>query len=781
MARFSIYNFRRKAPVVVRWSLRIALAVAALSAMALLVLLAWSTGSASRFAQQYDLLLLLTLILAVALITWVLILSFRLFRQIRRRQFGARMTARFALYFTFLGVLPGVLIYVLSVQFMSRSIESWFNVRVDSALEAGLNLGREALDAQLTDLRQRGLSLAKNLERESKDLSFMLGPLRERAGVPEALVFTGSGRLVAFSTTSSRLDALLPEMPPQQVMNHLRVGGEYQAVEVEEQADKDGDALLLRVVLPLASQEFGFAQLSKSTDKRWLQVTQAVPEQLARQAGQVQQGYSDYQELALSRAGLQRLYSVTLTLALIVTVFAAVVAAIGLSRRLVRPLLTLASGTQAVGVGDYRPLPETYQDDEIGQLTRSFNVMTRQLEEARQQVEKNRAQLERTNVYLEAILRHLSTGVLVFDEEFKLSLYNQGAEQILQVKLQAYRGKSLALDEAAFDFGERIRLAFEDHRVMGSERRYWQQQFELPISTPSKLLGEESSLTLLARGSELIVEGHSSGYLVVFDDISDIISASRLVAWGEVARRLAHEIKNPLTPIQLSAERLALRLSDRLNQKDAAMLQRATKTIVNQVASLKKMVEDFREYARTPTAQMQPVDVNKLISEVLDLYGWDPQAQIADNTLQKVNMQVSLQSKLPFVIGDPDQLRQVFHNLLSNAIEALNDVTQPCIVIRTAWRAAQGGHTEGVRLVISDNGPGFDEQLLSRVFEPYVTTKATGTGLGLAIVRKIVEEHGGRIDISNRREAGARISILFTRLEHSSQHAGELAKGDTTA
>ncbi|HLR81648.1 MAG TPA: ATP-binding protein [Paenalcaligenes sp.] len=782
MARFSVFNFRRKAPRLIRWVLRIALTVAAFSAVALLVLLAWSTGNASRFAEQYDVLLIVTAVLAVALLTWVLILSFRLWRQTRRRQFGARMTARFALYFTFLGILPGILIYVLSVQFMSRSIESWFNVRVDSALEAGINLGREALDAQLADLRQRGRGLARRLEHESGELSWRLGNLREQADVPEALVFTSGGRLVAFSSASSRLDALLPEMPSQQVLNHLRVSNEYQAIEVDEGSDNREGQLRLRVVLPLPAREHSLGQLGKTTDKRWLQVTEVVPEALARQASLVQEGYSDYQELALSRDGLQRLFSITLTLALIVTLFAAVVAAIGLSRRLVRPLLTLASGTQAVGVGDYRPLPETQRDDEIGQLTRSFNVMTRQLDEARQQVEENRAQLERTNVYLEAVLRNLSAGVLVFDEHFKLSLYNQGAEQILQTDLGQYQGQELAAEDGVFAFAAQVQGAFDNHLAMGSERRHWQQQFELPISAPSQLLGEEHSVTLLARGTELLIEGVPSGYLVVFDDISDIISANRLVAWGEVARRLAHEIKNPLTPIQLSAERLALRLADHLDEKHAAMLQRSTQTIVNQVASLKKMVEDFREYARKPATEMQLLDINELINEVLSLYGWDPDEQKVVNALQKVNLQVSLQSDLPPVAGDPTQLRQVLHNIFSNAVEALSDTQQPCIVVRTAWRPAQGGsRTEGVRLVISDNGPGFDEQLLARVFEPYITTKDTGTGLGLAIVRKIVEEHGGRIDISNRKEGGARISILFTRFELSKTNTEELDKGETTA
>jgi nitrogen fixation/metabolism regulation signal transduction histidine kinase len=756
--------------------LRLALAVAAVSALALLGLLVWSTGNASRYAQQYDTLLVLNGVFAVALIFWVLVLTARLLRQIRRRQFGARLTSRLALSFALIGVLPGALIYVLSVQFMSRSIESWFNVRVDTALEAGLNLGRAALDSQISDLTARARDIAAKLASSSdSDMALSITTLREASGVGEAMVFTGSGRLVAFS--SAAYGQLLPDMPPASVMNQLRVSHGYAAAETYDRksgnlgAEGDSAGLRLRIVIPINSMErFSYA-LGVAPDTRWLQVIQPVPDRIAHNANQVQQGFRDYQELALSRLGLRKLYGITLTLALILAVFAAVVAALALSRRLVRPLLSLAAGTQAVGVGDYRPLPEPPEKDEVGQLTRSFNAMTRQLDEARHMVESNRQQLERSKVYLESVLSNLSSGVLVFDEAFRVTMFNHGAQAILHVDLRSVKGRPLETVEGAFELSQQIRQAFAAHAAVGSERQYWQQQFELELEEASDNEQKKHVVTLLARGTHLSVDGRNNGYLVVFDDISEVISANRTVAWGEVARRLAHEIKNPLTPIQLSAERLAMKLADRLNEADAAMLMRSTNTIVNQVASLKQMVDDFREYARTPPAQMQAIDINELIAEVLTLYGWDPAAGAAVREERRgPAIEADFDAQVPLIEGDPMQLRQVMHNLLANARDAASQ-EQPLSAarIQVQTRYTRSGGEEGeqhqaVRLTVSDNGPGFASQVLPRVFEPYVTTKSTGTGLGLAIVKKIVEEHGGRIDISNRREGGARISILLTRL-----------------
>ena len=776
MERFHLFSLRRRAPALVRWTARLALIVAAVSALSLLALLAWATGNASRFAQQYDVLLVLNGILAAALLSWVVVMGGRLLRQVKRRQFGARLTSRFALYFTLIGVLPGVIIYVLSVQFMSRSIESWFNVRVDTALEAGLNLGRAALDTQLADLDTRARNMAARLAGSSDtDMPLVISGMRESIGVSEAMVFTGNGRLVAFS--SANFGQLLPDLPPPNVLNQLRVSRSYSAAEaLDPFPDDDTDTtsasasgtLQLRVVVPINGMNHYAPVLGVSPDTRWLQVIEPVPDLIARNANQVQEGFRDYQELALSRLGLRKLYGITLTMALLLSVFAAVLAALAISRRLVRPLLALASGTQAVGVGDYRPLPEPRRKDEVGQLTRSFNAMTRQLDEARRQVERNRAQLERSNVYLESILSNLSSGVLVFDEMFRVAMFNHGAQSILRTDLRSVKGRPLETVEGAFALSQHIRQAFSAHTAVGSERAYWQQQFELDVSVQGE--GTRRHLvTILARGTELMIDGRGNGYLVVFDDISEVISANRTVAWGEVARRLAHEIKNPLTPIQLSAERLAMKLADRLNEDDAAMLQRSTSTIVNQVASLKKMVDDFREYARTPPAQMQPVDINALIAEVLTLYGWDP-LDTGGRGRRDVAMHVEFAPELPLVEGDQTQLRQVIHNLLTNAHDAAISERPPeqaAIVVQTKLVHSASGDEPGrtaVRITVADNGPGFAPDVADRVFEPYITTKVTGTGLGLAIVKKIVDEHGGSIDIANRREGGARVSLLLTRL-----------------
>jgi nitrogen fixation/metabolism regulation signal transduction histidine kinase len=460
-------------------------------------------------------------------------------------------------------------------------------------------------------------------------------------------------------------------------------------------------------------------------------------------------------------------------LALLLTVFAAIAVALYLSKKLVKPLLTLASGTQAVSIGDFRPLPEPPSNDEVGQLTRSFNDMTRQLEEARRMVESNRAQLERSNVYLESVLSNLSAGVLVFDQQFRLTTFNQGAQAILSVDLRAAPGRPLETIDGMIDFAGMIRQAFSQHAAVGSERTHWQEQFELKLpdlSDDTKFY----TLTLLARGTQLLVDSRDNGYMVVFDDITEVMSANRSVAWGEVARRLAHEIKNPLTPIQLSAERLAMKLAHKLEPQDAALLERATNTIVNQVSSLKHMVDDFKEYARKPALLMVAVDFNALVDEVLGLYGWDPIDGMVGDERYAWHLEVSLDPALPPVLGDPTQLRQVVHNLLANARDALVDKPEGG-VIEVATKLIQAGSRENtdhpdqpaLRFTVSDNGPGFGSQVLQRAFEPYVTTKAQGTGLGLAIVRKIIDEHQGRIDVSNRREGGAKVSILLTQLAQS--------------
>jgi nitrogen fixation/metabolism regulation signal transduction histidine kinase len=792
--------------------MRILLGIAAVSALALLFLLAWSTGNSSRLEQQYNVLLGLNGVVALILFLWVAALALRLKGQLRKRQFGARLTARFALAFALVGVVPGVLIYMLSVQFLSRSIESWFNVRVDTALESGLNLGRAALDSQLQDLNARARTMSLELgDTADASMSIALTRLREQVGAQDAMVFTASGRIIAWST--SVYGTLVPDSPPPQILRQLRISRGYSAAEANsapstltlesEQGPmgttrdaQNSDALRLRVIIQIAPQSSLDLPTVSPAESRYLQLLQPVPEQIALNAEEVQAGYRDYQELSLSRTGLRKLYGITLTLALLLAVFSAIGAAFALSSRLVRPLLRLAEGTQAVGVGDFRPIPEPPSKDEVGQLTRSFNAMTRQLDDARHMVETNRRQLERTNVYLESILSNLSSGVLVFDEGFRVATVNHGAQRILRVDLRAVTGRPLETVDGLTTFANVIRTAFAEHAAADTGRTHWQQQFEIVRApageTPSGGAGEgnmssarpdDNTITLLARGSHLPVNGGSGGYVVVFDDITEVISANRAVAWGEVARRLAHEIKNPLTPIQLSAERIAMKLADKLETTDAQMLRRSTTTIINQVSSMQRMVDDFREYARTPPAQMQQLDLNELVAEVLTLYGWDSTDGMLRDGARPTLMSVDLAPGLPKIEGDATQLRQVIHNLIANAKDAIEDRAKDMAKAEEAGQPKQvleervgvstrlihkrlpdGREHATVRLMVTDTGAGFAPRILQRAFEPYVTTKARGTGLGLAIVKKIVEEHGGRIDLANRPEGGAMVSILLTKL-----------------
>ena len=754
--------------------------------LGLFVLLAWSTASASRLAHFHELLVVLNIVLTVGLFVWVVGLTVKLVQNLRKNSFGSRLTARFALAFALIGVFPGALIYTVSIQFMTRSIESWFNVRVDTALDAGLTLGRTAIDAQLAELDNRAKLLAPTLARASEiELPALLSRIRESSGANEAMVMTSSGRPIAFVT--AQFGQMLPANPPLSVVNQLRLSRGYTGLETIDQGGIIGkpSQLVLRVIVPIDVNDSLTAGPLGGTELRWLQLIKPIPETLSRNAQEVQDGYRDYQELALSRQGLRQLFGVTLTLALLLTVFAAMAVALFLSKRLVQPLLNLAAATEAVSAGDFRALPEPPQKDEVGVLTRSFNNMTRQLEEARRLVETNRTQLERSKLYIEGILSNLSAGVLVFDEQFRVTTVNQGAQSILGADLRQVIGRPLETVDRLVAFTTRIKQAFSQHEAVGSGRLHWQEQFEVSFGVAgenalyqghnaltSVSFGNSElpqAITLLARGTHLKTDGRGDGYVLVFDDITELISVNRSVAWAEVARRMAHEIKNPLTPIQLSAERLAMKLAGKLSVDDAKLLDRATTTIVNQVTSLKHMVDDFREYARKPAQSYVEVDLNQIVDDVLALYGWEPSSSAKPKPIDthEIKFEVSLAHDLPKVLGDPTQLRQVIHNLLGNAREAMIDQTSSkCIKLTTeVIRTKVGASAEqrAIRLTVADSGPGFSSQILQRAFEPYTTTKAQGTGLGLAIVRKIIEEHAGHIDISNQNNGGARVTVLLTQ------------------
>ena len=766
-------------------ALRYVLLASALTVGVLLFLLAAASDNTSMFETYYSWILGANILVGTGLFLVVCLLLSRLYGRYRRGRFGSRLMTRLVLMFGLMGILPGIVIYTVSVQFVSRSIESWFNVKVESALESGLTLGRTALESSLKDLRQKTRNAAAGLsEMSDTSLNLQLARVMEENQLQDGMVVTGNGNVIA--STGSKLTELVPDAPTPAMLARARSMDGYGAIEGGEEAgssdkraganaatkgDKstgvDGGGLRFRIIVALRGDG---SLLSLRSHQRYLQVLQPVPEQLAKDAEALRAAYSEYQQRSLARSGLRNFYLVTLTLVLLLAVFAAMVSAFLLATDLAQPLLLLAEGTKAVAEGNLSPRPISATSDELGTLTKSFNTMTMQLADAREAVERNRRALEDAKAYLESVLANMSAGVMVFDDHLRLVTFNASAGRILHQDLKPMLGQPFASLSGLAEFSAPVIEAFSSQNAQaagdtvdstnGEPRLHWQQQIE--IQRQGLRQASDGEITLLVRGSQLPV-GSGTGHVVVFDDISDVISGQRSVAWAEVARRLAHEIKNPLTPIQLSAERLQMKLHDKLEGSDVALLERGTNTIVNQVLAMQQMVDNFRDYAKTPPPVLQPLDLNALISEILELYAG---GEFADA------IRPQLDPALPRILGDATQMRQVVHNLLQNAQDATAEIDKslrkPDIVIRTEaihFPDADGSHRTAVRLTLLDNGPGFDARLIARAFEPYVTSKPRGTGLGLPVVKKIIEEHGGRIELHNRKEgSGARVLILLMKL-----------------
>jgi nitrogen fixation/metabolism regulation signal transduction histidine kinase len=770
----------------------------------LLFLLASASGNTAFFERNYPVLLAVNGVIAGLLFILVLLLVRRLVKRLRQKRFGSRMMMRFSIAFALMGVLPGVLIYVVSTQFLGRSIESWFDVRVDRALDSGLTLGRAVLDNIKDDVTRKARAWALELSDvpESAQVS-ELNRLREQGGIQEALLVTGSGQLIGAS--AGDVSELVPEIPSAAQLRQARTQRLYAVIEGEAGAADARQGLRARVIVPVplpspaasaprtglrslepgagaglgelrdfgAPRARGLGAVLPSREARYLQLVQAVPATLAANAEALQSGYREYQELALARSGLRTIYGLTLTLTLLLSVFAAIASSVLLASSMTAPLLQLAEGTKAVAEGNFRPVREFPGNDELNLLTQSFNAMTRQLTEARDQVEHKQRELENAKTYLERVLANLSAGVVVLNKDFRLVTANHGATRILGHTLLQRTGQPL--EEVDPTLAVAFEAAFADHALSASPKDSWQQQIEVKrTASAGGEVGGSEPLMLLARGSRLPLDD-GLGYVVVFDDVTQVISAQRAVAWGEVARRLAHEIKNPLTPIQLAAERLQMKLSDKLLAQDSEVLRRGASTIVNQVAAMKRMVDDFRDYARVPPARLSPLDLNALIAEVGILYG-------AEGGAGALHLQLA--PELPTIDGDATQLRQVIHNLIANAQDALAGRADPRIVVRTELVEIDEGSTRAraVRMSVEDNGPGFAANILKRAFEPYITTKPSGTGLGLAMVKKIVDEHGARIEVANRtagggvgHAGGAAVTIVFRRLAADSEAASRHA------
>ena len=687
--------------------------------VALLFLLSTASSNTPMFASSLPQLLLggVCAVLVLLVFTGYQLLILR--RRLKQRVFGSKLTMRLVLLFSLVAVLPGALVYAVSVQFLARSIDGWFDVRVEKALEGGLSLGRNVLDSMLRDLRGKAVTMAVSLsDRAPRDRINALNALREQAAVQEAAVISGSGQVLAFSGDDTT--GLVPEMPSPAAMRDIRMQKSYSAIIARPEG-----GLLLRVVVPLNTPEGEVLALA---------LVQRVTDQVASNAEAVRSASAEYQELSLSRLGLKRLFGLTLTLALLLALLSALLLAIFFSQRLSAPLGILAEGTRAVAQGDFSQRTAVRSYDELGLLTQSFNAMMRDLAVSQGQTERYQAQLEEAKTALESILGNLSAGVISLDADRRLRSANPSASRILGVNLERLVGHGVeewrAADERLAAVAEPLSAALPTLL-----ERDWQGQIAYPAA--------QGELTLLTRASQIAQTGPGV-YVVVFDDVTRLLRAQRQAAWGEVARRLAHEIKNPLTPIQLSAERLQHRLHGKLDAMDGDMLSRLTQTIVNQVSALNSMVDAFSQYARSPEAELSPVDLGILTREVLGLYesmGWA--------------MALSVEPRLPQVLGDATKLRQVLHNLLRNAEDAVGASSLPRISVRL------GRFEGGVALSVTDNGNGFPPELMGSAFEPYVTTKPKGTGLGLAIVHKIVEEHHGTILLENIEPHGAKVTVVL--------------------
>lgn len=698
-----------------------------LPALAVLALLAASlklaedaAGGATRYVDAYAWVLgaaALALVLLIALIGQRL---WRLRRDLGRGAPGARLSRRLLIVLVLLAVPPVVVVYGFAVRFLNATVDSWFDVNLERALDDSLEVGRIVIDEHLRRAENGTQELASELVSVfDRDMQATLDREIEVLAATQFTVFDADRRVLAMASSDPRY--LDPEYPDATALIRLSSDGRYAA------AEPVGDSLLLRVVVPVGEG-------ATATGRRLLQGLYPLPERLQPLTRRIEDATFDFQRLKYLRGSLKLTFAMILTFVLLLSVLFALLAAFGVARRLLAPVGRLVRATRAVGAGRYdTPLPVA-SNDELGYLVNSFNQMTRELELAGTRAQRSAQEIETQRAWLGAVLERLSAGVLGFDRSGALRIANRAGEAILGVPLSNWLGRSLA--DIRRERPELAAIVDPLARHMREGLREWREEIVVEAA--------EGRRVLMLRGAALSAEG---GFVAVFDDLTVLNSAQRDAAWGEVARRLAHEVKNPLTPIQLAAERLRRRFIGRLAADDSELLDRATHTIVSQVEALKTMVNAFGDYARPPQLNARPIALHALLGEVLDLYANDQRLaltrQLADGELM--------------VKADPVRLRQALHNLLKNALEAIGEEHKPQIQVSTRIERDVDG--AWVELSVADNGPGLPEGFGERWFEPYTTSKARGTGLGLAVVKKIAEEHGGSVRAENRPGGGAEFRL----------------------
>ena len=703
--------------------MRYLIAIATLVGASLLFLLSKASSSSEFISgSSYTVVLILSGIFILSLIAIIANQIKKLFGNIKKDVMGSRLSMRLVISFTLMAVIPGLIVYLVSVNFLTRSIESWFNVKVESALDGGLKLGQKALDIMLTDLELKAGRMALTLSSMPTTSQYAaLSDLREKTGVQDATIISDQGKIIAVSSNDA--ESFLPALP---TLIQLKQAENNIYGKIEPIKNK---GLYLRVLAPINGAAI-------SNERLILQILQPVPDSLTTLAESVQDVFQDYQKLSYSRDSLKVIFSITLTLVLMLAILTAVAIGFLLSRKLSEPLALLAEGTKKIAKGNFKTMLPEKGKDELGVLVRSFNSMTRQLDQATQTSENNQIRLESARSYLETVLAHLSSGVIVINDDMEIKSFNIAASKILQVDLSkntnqlitSISNKNKLLNDFVVSIQEEIKAA--------SSKKHFEiiKQFEIKYEKNNQVLSLQ--ITPLPQNKV-------KNYVLMIDDITMMIQAQRDAAWSEVARRLAHEIKNPLTPIQLSAERIKHKLGSKLNKEDTDILDKAVSTIVNQVDAMKTMVNEFSEYARAPKLNLELTDINETIKEISHLF---------ENSGIKIT--TTLLKGLPKIKVDVNMMRQVLINLIQNAQDAMiNNTKKPSIKINT------NKYKNYLILSIVDNGPGFSADILKKAFEPYVTSKSHGTGLGLAIVKKIIEEHEGTIVVENIKNGGANINI----------------------
>jgi nitrogen fixation/metabolism regulation signal transduction histidine kinase len=696
--------------------------------LASLYMLSDAAQNSERFGRLYVGLLLFNGLLLVFLAVLIGFNVVELIRQVVHREPGSRLTVRLLVIFVGLALVPVSVVYYFSLRFIEHGIDSWFDVRIERSLEDALALSRASLDFRMRNHLREMEGAAQDLgEIEPGLVALTLGERRTELDALELTLLGPNNTVIASS--SEQTAALVPSFPAEEVLLQLDRGQSYVRLEPVRET-----GLRVRVVVPVV-------QTDPTAGRLLLQGLFPVGDRIGGLAASVEGSFGQYKELVFLRGPLKQGFSLTLSLVLVLSVLFATWLAIYSARRLVSPIRELAQGTKAVAAGDlHRRLPVGNRD-ELGFLVRSFNEMTSRLADARDEADQSRRQAESQRAYLQAVLEHLSSGVLTLDRRQVLRIANAVAGDILGLPLDHHIGRRLSdicrPDPALTQFYEALLP-----RLRAAEAGDWQDQVALLQGGGRKVL--------MCRGAHLPeTSALAGGQVIVFDDVTALIQAQRDAAWGEVARRLAHEIKNPLTPIQLSAERLQRKLQRQLEPEEARILERATQTIVQQVEAMKAMVNAFSDYARVPTMQIEPLDLNALIREVSDLY---------QGTRPRSELELDLADPLPLIEADAGRIRQLLHNVIKNSLEALEGQGgRGRVRLHTACIAEAGCHI--VEFSAADNGPGLDPELLPDLFEPYVTSKAKGTGLGLAVVKKIVEEHGGIVWAENGALGGARIVI----------------------